>query len=108
MRSEMDYDNPLELAGAAMASKMVEVMVDEFATPNGIIAFVNKKMADEEASGVSFDMDKFEIVRADFNHFKVRRKHAKDNTHFLFERDGINWKLVDFVVDKGPPANFAS
>ena len=102
-------DNPFTALTMGFASKLVEGMVDSFATPSGLACLMEGKKQKQSQGG---ELKQKESVEQKFKPFKNARytydssskfsawvKDDKgDEIRFVLTRNGLSWKLSNIII----------
>jgi len=99
-------DNPFAALAAALATKMVDGIVDSFVTPSGLAALMEgKKPSKGENNGNTPPPKKDDLFKnARFSYdsmskFSIWVPNDKgEEARFVLKRDGLSWKLVNLVI----------
>jgi len=106
----MGQNNGFAAIGMAIGMQMIDPMIDAVISPEGMRAAFAKRAAEKkEARQVSapvkagttdkpfgLDTANAEILRTDFNHFRLRNKaEGRKAGELVFERRGLGWVLSD-------------
>lgn len=101
-------DNPFAAFGAALATKMVDGIVDSFVTPSGLASVMKgKKPSKQNSESTSTnekpkEEDLFKNARYSYDShskFSIWVPNEKgEEARFVLKRDGISWKLVNLVI----------
>ena len=103
-------NNPFAAIAAGFATNMVDRVVDSFVTPSGLAMLVEGKKPSFSRSRrrnpSNTDQanrdDLFKNARYSYdslNRFSIYvPTDIGDEIHFILQRDGLSWKLVDMIV----------
>lgn len=99
-------DNPFAAIGVALATKMVDGIVDSFVTPSGLAALMEgKKPRKGENSGNTPPPQKDDLFKNarysydSMSKFSIWVPNDKgEEVRFVFKREVFSWKLVNLVI----------
>lgn len=93
-----------EALGAALAMGMVGPMIDGLVTPQFIAGTIQRgKMQRDEAAAPAGEDAEWSIERDGFSRFRATpaAPTGEKVPTLVFDRDGIDWKLVDIEIPAG-------
>lgn len=99
-------DNPFAALAAGLATKMVDGIVDSFATPSGLAALMEGKKPSQndgtESEALPKKDDLFKNARFIYDSIKQFSIWVPNNrgeeARFVLQRDGLSWKLVNLII----------
>lgn len=103
-------DNPFAAIGMAIASSIIDPMIDGIVSPDGIKAIVEngklKAPQVSDAKEVGGKEVKWEIDRQGLDRFTARPEADKGEKSptLVFKRDGLGWDLIDIEARVGAAA----
>lgn len=122
IKSQMDRvaieegESPLALAGSALAGLITDRLIDAYITPSGLVSLTSEKkgrskvgsrLTDQLNSMGASDLgDKDYVIDRSFSFFSVRlQNQVGDEIELIFERDGLQWKLINIILPDMFPIN---
>lgn len=85
-----EVEDPFEGFGRLAANSMLPAMVDRLVSPEGL-----RGMLEGQSNSSDPDDLAWEISRDGLNRFSAKLSNSDEAANFIFERDGLSWRLVE-------------
>lgn len=101
-----DTSNNLEalggLVGSLLGAALIDSVVDTLITADGLALLIRSGHLESSDTGAEEPtiIDSWTVKHRDLSHFELRNTTATDPTVLIFERTGLEWKLVRVQIPK--------